>query len=387
MKLTPDQRARRAEGTRAERTAMELLVTLGEVYGADSLIPITSAHVSGASYKIVGEAGLAFLEDFAETARVRVRTTVNPVGMDLQAWSEIGIPETYAARQRRIVEAYRRMGVEETWSCIPYQVGNRPTQGEHVAWAESSAAIFANAVLGARTNREGGPSALAAGITGWTPDYGLHREQARQPTVVISVGREIHGYEYALLGHHLGERLPGGVPYLRGPPPREDELKAFGAALATSSDITMYHWEGTTPEAAKVRTDGLEAEIVTQEDLEETRSGLMTAPGYDLVAFGCPQLSGAELEEVAELMAASRPTTPVWAFTSRAVAEAFPQPVARIRELGGRVLLDTCPEVMPLDRIARDVGSPSAKAAVYLPALSGQRVYLDDPTALVRRKR
>lgn len=387
MRLTQAQRRVQRRGTPSERKAMDLLVALGEIYGADRLIPITSAHVAGASYKIVGDAGREFLEAFSETARVKVPTTVNPVGMDLTAWKETGIPSDFADQQRRIVEAYRRMGVRETWSCIPYQVGNRPGLGEHVAWAESSAAIFANAVLGARTNREGGPSALAAAVTGWTPDYGLHREENRVATTRVRLTVPIKGYEFALLGHHLGRRLGGGIPYLEGMRGTEDELKALGAALATSSDITVFHVQGMTPEWEAAGGHELEVLEVGAEDLAEAKADLLTTEDYEIVAFGCPQLSEGELAEVADLMQTHRPTVPVWVFTSRDVAQRAEEAVARIRGQGGRVVLDTCPEVTPLNLIARDVGTASAKAAVYLPTLSGQRVHLDDHEELLRRRR
>ncbi len=366
---------------------MELLVTLGDIYGADGLIDITSAHVSGASYKIIGDAGLEFVEDFSRSARVRVPTTVNPVGMDLGAWKETGIPEDFALKQKRIAEAYRRMGVTETWSCVPYQVGNRPRLGEHVAWAESSAAIFANSVLGARTNREGGPSALAAAITGWTSDYGLHLDENRRATDRIIVSTPVRGYEYSLLGHHLGRLLGAGVPYIEGLEGTEDELKALGAAMATSSDISMFHVSGLTPEWEVAEPEGLETHGVGKDDLEEAKAELLSAEDYEMIAFGCPQLSELELQEVAELMEAHRPKVPVWAFTSRAVAQRGREAIRRIEELGGRVVLDTCPEVMPLDLVARDVGTASAKAAVYLPSLSGQRVVIDGHEELMRRKR
>ncbi len=386
VRLAGDQRQLRRDGTSAERKAMELLVALGEIYGADRLIPVTSVHVAGASYKIVGDAGREFLEAFAETARVKVPTTVNPVGMDLEAWEEAGIPAEFAEGQRRIVEAYRRMGVQETWSCIPYQVGNRPRLGEHVAWAESSAAVFANAVLGARTNREGGPSALAAAVTGWTPDYGLHRADNRRATARFRVTVPLKGYEYSLLGHHLGKRLGGGVPFLEGLRGTEDELKALGAALATSSDITMFHLKGVTPEWEAAEAQDLEAMEVGAEDLAEAKEQLLSADHYDIVAFGCPQLSERELEEVAGLMETHRPTIPVWVFTSRLVASRADEAVSRIRTLGGRVVLDTCPEVTPLNLIARDVGTASAKAAIYLPTLSGQRVFVAAHEELLRRE-
>lgn len=384
MKLTADQRALRDGGTAAERQSMELLVALGEIYGAEGLVAVTSVHVSGASFKIVGEAGREFLEEFAQTARVRVRTTVNPLGMDLDAWRECGIPEAFALEQLRIVAAYRAMGAEATWSCIPYQIGNRPAPGEHVAWAESSAAIFANSVLGARTNREGGPAALAAGVTGWTPDYGLHRSENRRATVRVRVIPSVAGYEFSLLGHHLGQRLGGGVPLLEGVEGEEDDLKALGAALATSSDITLFHVKGLTPEWQEADSPDLDLVEVSATDLQEARRELTSAEEYRLIAFGCPQLSAKELAAVADLMEAEKPERPVWVFTSRAVAAQADGVVRRIRDAGGRVVLDTCPEVTPLDLIAPTVGSPSAKAAVYLPSLSGQGVYLADSEELLR---
>ncbi len=364
---------------------MELLVALGEIYEADRLIPISSAHVSGASYKIVGEAGLEFLEEFSRTARVRVRTTVNPLGMDLRAWRQLGIPEDFASRQMRIVEAYRRMGAEETWSCIPYQIGNRPSFGEHVAWAESSAAIFANSALGARTNREGGPSALAAGITGLTPNYGLHLEENRVATIRVKVAVSVDGYEYSVLGHHLGRLLGMGIPLIQGLDGEEDEIKALGAGMATSSDITMFHVEGLTPEAEHADSPGLEVLEVGEREIHEAKAQLLSAEDYELVAFGCPQLSERELEEVADLLETEEPKVPVWVFTSRVVEERARKAVGRIMRMGGTVVLDTCPEVTPLNLVAKDVGSPAAKAAVYLPSLSGQGVFLAGGRELMRR--
>lgn len=330
---------------------------------------------------------MEFLAEFSKTARAKVRTTVNPLGMDLGAWREIGIPEEFASKQVRIAEAYKRMGIEETWSCIPYQVGNRPEVGEHLAWAESSAVIFANSILGARTNREGGPSALASAITGWTPNYGLHLEENRRATARVEVTTPVKGYEYSLLGHHLGKRLGSGVPLIEGLKGSEDELKALGASLATSSDINMFHVEGLTPEWEMVDSHGLKRYRIDKLDLDEAKEELLSSQGYDMIAFGCPQLSAAELREVADLMELHEPKVPVWAFTSRKIAEEAMETVKRIRQLGGRVILDTCPEVMPLDLVALNVGTASAKAAIYLPSLSGQRVFVDSHEELMRRKR
>lgn len=387
MQLTREQEALEEGGTPSERMAMRILLALGEVYGADRLIPIASAHVAGASYKTVGDPGLAFIEEFSASARVRVRTTVNPIGMDEASWREVGIPEEFAARQRRILEAYRRMGVEESWSCTPYLIGNRPGMGEHVAWAESSAVLIANSLLGARTNREGGPSALAAAVTGWTPNYGLHLDGGRRATVRVEVEGEIRGYEYGLLGLHLGKVLGEGVPYLRGIRPTADELKAFAAALGAVSEIAMFHIKGITPEWRDARPEGLERIPVTRRELLDARDAHTTAEDVDLIVFGCPQVSGAELRAIGELMATTRPAKPVWVFTSRGVAAEHPEAVEAIRALGGRVILDTCPEVTPLELFARASGTPSGKGAVYLPTLCRQRVLLDEADQLLRRFR
>src|SRR5439155_248597 len=177
MRLTREQRGLRDDGTPAQRKAMQILLALSRLSEAERLVPITSAHVSGASYKMIGDPGLEFLEDFARDARVTVPTTVNPLGTDLRQWRDLGIPAEFADKQERIARAYGSMGVRPSFTCTPYLVGARPAFGEHVAWAESNAVCFANSVLGARTNREGGPSALAAAIVGATPDYGLHKDE------------------------------------------------------------------------------------------------------------------------------------------------------------------------------------------------------------------
>ncbi|MGQ0796861.1 MAG: aconitase X, partial [Methanobacteriota archaeon] len=163
---------------------MRILVAIGDLYGAERLVRIASAHVSGASLKMIGDPGLEFLEDFARTARVVVPTTVNPLGTDLRQWRELGVPPEFAEKQARIARAYEAMGVAPSYTCTPYET-HRPSFGEHLAWSESNAVCFANSVVGARTNREGGPSALAAAVVGSTPAYGLHVDAGRQPTLVV----------------------------------------------------------------------------------------------------------------------------------------------------------------------------------------------------------
>ena len=149
--------------------AMEILVALGKIFDAERMVLIKSAQISGVSLETVGEAGIEFLEEFAKDGRVRVPSYMNPCGMDLERWREIGFSEEFAKKQLRIIDAYKKMGVELSLTCTPYLIGVIPKRSEHIAWSESSAVIFANSVLGARTNRESGISALASAIAGRTP--------------------------------------------------------------------------------------------------------------------------------------------------------------------------------------------------------------------------
>ena len=170
---------------RAAKKAMEILVALGEIYGARRLVEVTSVQIAGVSYDNLGDAGLAFLQEMAVDGRVRVHATLNPAGMDLVDWRELGISEGFAEKQKQVVETFARMGVVTSCTCTPYFVGNEPGPGDTIAWSESSAVCYANSVLGARTNREGGPSALAAALTGKTAEYGFHLDEKRQPTVSV----------------------------------------------------------------------------------------------------------------------------------------------------------------------------------------------------------
>ena len=176
MKLTKQEQAMfEGEYGWATKKAIEILVTLGEIYGAENLFPVTSVQIAGVSYDNLGEAGLDFLEKMAKGGgEAHVLTTLNPAGMDIENWKQLGIPDEFAKNQKRVLDAFARMKVITSCTCTPYLSGNLPTYRSHIAWAESSAVSFANSVLGARTNREGGPSALASALTGRTPAYGYH---------------------------------------------------------------------------------------------------------------------------------------------------------------------------------------------------------------------
>ena len=188
MELTGyEQEMLAGEHGRSTQKAMEILVALGTIYGAARMVEVTSVQIAGVSYDNLGEAGPHFLQEMAADGRAQVLTTLNPAGMDIENWQALGIDAGFARNQERVLDAFARMNVVTTCSCTPYLAGNLPHYGEHIAWAESSAVCYANAVIGARTNREGGPGALAAALTGRTPAYGYHLDENRRPTVTVMV--------------------------------------------------------------------------------------------------------------------------------------------------------------------------------------------------------
>jgi len=289
----------------AARKAMELLVRLGEIYGAEKMIPVKSVQVSGVSYKSIGDPGLEFLQGFAdEGAKVKVPTTLNPTGMDLNNWEKYGFPAAFAKKQKKIIDAFRSMGITISATCTPYYAGNTPKLGEHIAWGESSAVSFANSVLGARTNREGGPSALAAAIIGKVGMYGLHLEENRKPHFVVKVNAELKSYsDYGLLGNHIGRIVKNKIPYFYGLcNPKTDYLKGLGAAMAASGAVALYHVDGVTPEASAVKDSlqGLETIEVEDKDLQDARERLMTGTDPELIIIGCPHCSLAEVRYIAD---------------------------------------------------------------------------------------
>ncbi|HOX42404.1 MAG TPA: aconitase X catalytic domain-containing protein [Myxococcota bacterium] len=364
---------------------MRLLVRLGEIYGARRLLPVASVQVSGVSYKSLGEPGLAFLEELSQSgARVRALTSLNPSGVDPERAAELGFPADFVERQARIMAAFARLGVLGSATCTPYQAGLLPRFGQHLAWAESSSVAFANAVLGARTNREGGPSALAAAVCGCTPEHGLHLDQARRPTHRVRVEAELGSTaDHGALGVWVGRRVGAGVPYfeaLGAAGPGADELKALGAAMAASGAVAMYHVAGVTPEAARHDPAGLPELRVGRAELDQVYAELGPGDGAgepDLLVTGCPHASLEEIAALSGRLAGKRLRRPLWVCTSAFVREAARRLglAGPLEAAGGRLVADTCPVVAPIERMGfRCTGVDSGKAACYLPGLCQQRV-------------
>ncbi|MBC7112581.1 MAG: aconitase X catalytic domain-containing protein [Candidatus Methanomethyliales bacterium] len=365
----------------AVQKAMELLTALGEVFGAERMVKIESAQIAGVSYGNIGDAGLEFLEDWAGLGgRVRVKSTLNPAGMDLDKWQEMGVEESYYQRQMRILKAFEKMGVEITCTCTPYLVGNRPRPGAHIAWSESSAVVFANSVLGAKTNREGGPSALAAAITGRTPCYGLHLNNNREPTAIVNVEARLKTtFDFSLLGYTVGRILGSGIPYFKGlTGVNLDRLKIMSAALAASGGIAMFR-------IGKRRREGdkIEKICVDRRELEISRERLSAEGKPDLACIGCPHCSLEELADLARVVRGKKVKKgcALWVWTSREVHnEARDRGYVRaIESAGGKIFTDTCMVVCPLEKSGYShMISNSCKAVHYVPSTSGLRATVSE---------
>ena len=228
---------------------MKILVAIADVFGADVLIPIESAHISGISNKVLGDSA-----DFLKTlqkggAKARVSSTINPCSLDLEKWDRMPVSRPLYEAQLRIIDLYTKMGMEPTLTCTPYYLRNIH-RGNHLAWSESSAISYANSILGARTNREGGPSALAAALIGKTPRYGLHLDQNRKGNYLVKVLASLKSVaEYSALGALVGSNARMRVPVFMGlEKSRMSWLKAMGAAMAASGAVSLYHVIGITPE-------------------------------------------------------------------------------------------------------------------------------------------
>jgi predicted aconitase len=387
LDLTTEEEALLDSDVPAVRKAMELLVRLGEIYGAEEFVEIGSAQASGISYKSIGDPGVEFLEGFAEEgAEVRVQTFANPAGMDIERYEEMGVDEEFAEQQRRIVAALREMGVTVSFTCTPYLAGNLPGPNEHIAWAESSAVSFANSVIGARTNREGGPSALAAAITGRTPKYGLHLSENRTPThrVDVEVPLETQA-DFAALGSWTGRIVEDGKPYFAGiDAASTDQLKALGAAMAATGAVALHFVGGVTTEQEP--PTNVERLQYGAAERETEREELTDVEDTDLIVFGCPHASVEEIADIADRVAGESLDRDLWVCTSRSVKSQADRMgyTETIEAAGGTVLSDTCNVVAPIEELGYEsTATDSAKAASYLPGFGNQAIRFGDKLSLL----
>lgn len=371
--------------------AMRMVVALAKVSGASKLIDITSAHIDGCLYH--GQAGLDFVEKLVSLgAKVSVPTTLNVSSLDLLHPGLVRLAPAESSAAKRLMDAYVEIGARATWTCAPYQLSSRPERGTDIAWAESNAIVFANSVLGARTDRYGDFVDVCAAVTGRAPFAGLHLEANRVPTLELDCGGlPDHVVDsdavWAVLGCVVGDLVGEHVPILTGIDPAlvdEDRLKALGAAAASSGGVALFHVAGSTPEAVTAGDawprPGLERIEITPGMVREARDRLTTAvatDGLDAVSLGTPHFSLAEFEKLSRALADRVPfdsSCTVWISTSRDVlALAREHGYAQLCEdVGAKLVVDTCTYVTPiLSDTVRTAMTTSGKWAWYAPGNLG----------------
>ncbi|MFX1392233.1 MAG: aconitase X [Promethearchaeota archaeon] len=374
MKLEPEEKDM-LEGKygKAVQKSMEILTTLGEIFDAESMVNVHSVQIAGVSYDNLGEAGLEFLNEMAEDGKVRVLTTLNPAGMDRENWQKLGIDKEFAKNQNRAIDAFAKMGIITTCSCTPYLIGNTPHYGQHIAWAESSAVCYSNSVIGARTNREGGPSALAAALTGKTPSYGYHLDENRHGQVLFIINASIRGNdEFGILGKIIGDKLVKlgkKTPYIMGIPyATVEELKSFCASVATYGGTALFHMEQITPEYNKYPKPRNISFEINQNDLDKTRTELIDDNlEIDFVSIGCPHASIYEIAEIASLLRGKNVKKEFWITTARPTKKIADEAGYSkiIEDAGAKFAADTCCVVAPIKGRFKGIMVDSAKACYY----------------------
>ena len=358
---------------KSAQKSMEILTTLGEIFDAENMIPVHGVQIAGVSYANLGEAGLEFLNEMAEDGKVRVLTTLNPAGMDRENWQALGIDEEFAINQNRAIDVFAKMGIVTTCSCTPYLIGNTPHYGQHIAWAESSAVCYSNSVIGARTNREGGPSALAAALTGKTPNYGYHLDKNRYGQVLVKVNAPVNGTdEFGVLGKIIGDKLVElgkKIPYITGVPSATvEELKSFCASVATYGGTALFHMDKITPEYNQYPKPSDIVFEINQNDLANARAELIDDDiEIDFVSIGCPHASIHEIAKLSVLLEGKEVKKEFWITTARPTKKIADEAGYSkiIENAGAKFAADTCCVVAPIKGRFKGIMVDSAKACYY----------------------
>lgn len=328
MKLNAEEKAMLAgELGPVRQIAIQHQIKVGEFFGAEDLVPVSQAHIM-ADTESLGEAGVEWLEGLAKNAiadrMVRIPTITDPRGTDFTKAKQLGQTEKMLELERRAIDAFVKMGVSMTDTCINYQTIMAPVYGEHLAFGDTGVVIYSNSVCGARSNFEGGPSALAAGLSGRTPRYGYHLDQYRKPTHRFKTSWTPQTLnEWGALGGLIGKKSGNywSVPVLEGIAghPGSDAMKHFGAAMASFGSTALFHVLGVTPEALHARDLEylhLPEVLITKEEVMGLQSSYRIAEEIDVVVFSAPQLSLMEMKSIAELCNGKKFIKPLLAMTS-----------------------------------------------------------------------
>ena len=376
----------------ATKMAMSILVRMAKISGAKELLDITGAHIDSTVY--IGDAGLEFAEKLAGLgAKVAVPTTLNVSGLDEHHWQEWAVSSDWARQAHRQMVAYQSMGTIPTWTCAPYQTEMKPAFGQQIAWGESNAIAFANSVLGARTERYPDLFDICCAITGRAPAIGLHLTENRAGNLLlqledIPVELQHRDDFYPVLGHFMGKVSGERIPVVNGMnmTPNEDQLKALGAASASSGAVAMFHMVGVTPEAPTVDSAfqgklPKETITVTMDMLRESYQALTHTDSekLDIVVLGSPHFSLAEFKQLAPLVEGKQkhPDVKFLVTSSRAMTQLAEKAgfLKSLQNFGAQLTVDTCILTSPmLPEDMKYLMTNSAKFAYYSPGLLNKKI-------------
>ncbi len=398
MRLSEEERAMLAGGHGpGVQLAMKLLTAVAESEDAPRLIEIEGAHIDGCLFH--GQSGIDLAKALARgDSRVRVPTTLNVASIDM-LHPELfrGDPEL-ARKSRELTDTYVGLGCQPTWTCAPYQLAQRPSRGQQIAWGESNAIVFANSVLGARTNRYGDFIDICCALTGRAPLTGLHTDEGRFGSIEFVVEVDDHLLDldvfYPILGYLLGHRAGMEIPVITGLDERatEDRLKALGAGAASSGAVAMFHVLGVTPEAPDRATafggaNPVETITLGTPDFSRAKEDLSTGAGpLGAVSVGTPHMSLSELKTLASVAEGQVTQVPFFVNTARDVLSEAERAgiVGSLDEFGATVVTDTCTYITPIiGDVAGVVMTDSAKWAHYAPANLGVEVVFASLTECV----
>lgn len=382
VKLTREEEAMlRGDRGEAPKIAMDVLMRLATSFGAEEFVPVSSVQCM-AHYGSLHDAGLEWLEKLAAMGgKCCVPATQDPASVPLHSWEEMGFDKDYAEKQLRLAKAIHELGEVLTWSCTPYAVGQVPRFGQNIAWAESSAVSYANAVIGARTNRTPAGMAICAAITGRIPKERMYLDKNRVATIKINIDAgELSELDYNTIGIMLGKYAGTRVPAFTGIPATatNDNLKYLGAAAAASGSVAMYHIIGVTPEAIGrdpfAGQKPAEEVTWTRRDIAAAEQALTTKnPGdVELAVVGCPHYSISEIMKLAKLVAGKkvRKGKEFWVYTPYETENLAKRMglVQILNEAGITILASNCLVISPFPRTYKTLITDSGKFASYLPS-------------------
>ncbi|MHA1838376.1 MAG: aconitase X [Candidatus Ranarchaeia archaeon] len=373
----------------AKSYAMEVMARFGDALQAENMVPISSAHASYTSYRLMSKVGIQWLEEVVRLGgHASVPTTTQVASIDMVRWKELAIDPEVFQHQNKICQYHMALGHAATFTCAPYLVGHCPLKGSHIASVESSCIPYMNSIFGARTNRECGQSTILASIIGRTPNAGLHLDENRKGQLLVDVQMDLSTeHDFSLMGYYVGKIAGSRIPVYKGVSSmRMVEARALGAAMATSGAVPMWHCPEVTAESntlAEAFHDDEPEEVIsfTEDDFRLAREELDTAQTDDVefVDLGCPHYSALDIQHVAKLLSGKKisPNVEFTIWTSQATRQIISRSgvLQIIEAAGGHVYTDTCPFGSKKFR-GKVWITNSAKQAAYAPSVSDAQVHI-----------